>query len=79
MMNFICSYGLEYLDLLHQRKVRWLSSAFFFFMCEVLTQGQDRIFLKEKNHLQILISNTEWLWKLIFASDLIILMNLTKF
>lgn len=65
--HFICSYGLEYLDLLHQRTVRWLSSVLFSLCVKFLAKGQDGIFLKEKNHPQILISNTKWLWKLIFA------------
>ena len=88
-MNFICYCGLEYPDCLMKERSECLAVFFwwwFYFrlcvcvcvcVCVCGVQEWGEISLREKNHPQILLSNTKQLWKLVFASDLIILMNLT--
>ena len=44
-------------------------------VCVCGVQEWGEISLREKNHPQILLSNTEQRWKLVFASDLIIFLN----
>ena len=38
-------------------------------------RGEIEIFLNEKNRPEPLLSNTEWLWKLAFAADIIRFLN----
>lgn len=87
IVNFIHSHELnyqfhevfleikvEYPDTFYQTTIQWLSNStvlFKFFKLRVETE----IVLNKKNPLQPLLLNTEWLWKLVFAPDLITFLN----
>lgn len=88
MENFICSYGLncrqlrkplseveaEYLDLPYYAAAWWHSNGKALLWYFELW-AQTEIFLNEKNPLQSLWLNTDWLWKLAFAADLRVVLN----
>ena len=72
--DFLSEMEAEYPDLPYHTAVRWLSSG------KVLLRffeprEEIEIFLNEKNRPEPLLSNTEWLWKLAFAADIIGFLN----
>ncbi|XP_023724818.1 general transcription factor II-I repeat domain-containing protein 2 [Cryptotermes secundus] len=71
--DFLSEVEAEYPDLPYHTAVRWLSSGKvllrFFELREI------EIFLNEKKRPQPLLSNTEWLWKLAFAADIMGFLN----
>ncbi|PNF15523.1 hypothetical protein B7P43_G16685 [Cryptotermes secundus] len=72
--DFLSEVEAEYPDLPYHTAVRWLSSGkillrFFELRAEI------EIFLNEKKRPQPLLSNTEWLWKLAFAADIMGFLN----
>jgi len=88
IVNYIRSHGLkhrqfrdfleeinaEFHDLPYHTSVRWLSngkslSRFFELRTEI------EIFLNERNHSQVLLKDSEWLWKLAFSADLTMHLN----
>jgi len=88
IVNYIRSHGLkhrqfrdfleeinaEFHDLPYHTPVRWLSngkslSRFFELRTEI------EIFLNERNHSQVLLKDSEWLWKLAFSADLTMHLN----
>lgn len=88
IVNFIHSHDLnyhqfhkvfleikvEYPDTFYHATIQWLSNGTVllkFFKLRVETE----IVLNKKNSLQPLLLNTEWLWKLVFAADLITFLN----
>jgi len=64
----------EFPDLPYHTSVRWLSygkklSRFF----ELRTETE--LFVNERNHSQVLLKDSEWLWKLAFSADLTMHLN----
>lgn len=84
-VNFVCSHRLnhhqflyfmleiegECPDLPYPTVIQWFSGGNIFLELRARTE----IFLNEKNCLKSLLWKTEWLWKLVFAADLIMLLN----
>ena len=77
MGNFICSHGLNHhqiCELLSEiQAVGWISSSSKVLLWCFELRAKTKMFLNEKNHLQPLRMN--WLWKLDFAADLIMVLN----
>ena len=71
--DFLERIGATHTDLLYHTSVRWLSCrkvlSRFFELKEI------EIFLNENNHLEPLLTNVEWLWKLAFCVDLMTHLN----
>ena len=73
-IKFFSEIKTEYPDMFYHTTIQWLSNGivlFKFFKLRVETE----IVLNKKNPPQPLLLDTEWLWKLVFASDLIIFLN----
>lgn len=72
--EFLLEIEAEYPDLPYHTEIRWLSNgkvlSRFFELRNVI-----EIFLNEKNYVQPLLSNNEWLWKLAFATDIVGYLN----
>ncbi|CAI9718805.1 transcription factor II-I repeat domain-containing 2-like [Octopus vulgaris] len=72
--DFLEEMNAEFPDLPYYTSVRWLSygkilARFFELRTEI------EIFLNEKNHSQVLLKDSEWLWKLAFSADLTMHLN----
>lgn len=72
--EFLLEIEAEYPDLPYHTEIRWLSKgkvlSRFFELRNVI-----EIFLNEKNYVQPLLSNHEWLWKLAFSTDIVGYLN----